>query len=202
MKEEGLQRREALLKQQVAQRNKIDSLDKKLGELKFLYEQYFIGLEKVEPLELREEVQELVKELTMDYIKSTATKFKLNSMIAKYNSYARLWDRTRREIEEGRYKRDIFRIKVKDWQFEFRKKKEEEKAKASSKKSPLDSLFDIYLDSRKKNKEPIEGLTKEKFAEKINAQVLEIKKKFNCKEVSFRVLVENGKTKLKAQPKK
>jgi len=202
---DGFERREALLKEQEKLTNKIKRFDQKLDELKFLYDQYFIGLERTEPLKLRDEVMQLIKNLTNTYIKSTAVKFKVKSLIAKHNTYSKLWDRIIREIEEGKYKRDIFRMKVKDWQSNLRGVKNGEKKTKDVKKDskdPLTLLFDKYIDSRKKSNERIDNVNRKNFANTINTQINEIKKKFKCKSVSFKVLIENGKTKLKAIPKK
>ena len=200
---DGFQKREILIQEQDKLNKSIKNLDVRLNELKFLYDQYFIGLERTEPLKLRAQVQDMIKKLIGTYIKSTAVKFKLNTLIAKHSSYAKLWDRILKEIEEGRYKRDIFRMKVKDWQAGMRGQKDD-KGKSKEIKveaDPISVLFNKYIDSRKKTKEEI-NLKKENFAQTINKQVSDIKKKFKCKSVSFKIVVEKGKTKLKAVPKK
>ena len=201
---DGFDRREALIKEQGEIKAKVNALDKKLNDLKYSYDQYFIGLEKIEPIKLREEVQEMVKTITDIYIKSTAIKFRLTSLIAKHNAYAKLWDRILREISEGTYKRDLFRIKVKEWQSGLKNRRADEKSQLKeerAKADPVTMLFNQYFESKKKCAEPTDGLKKEKFAETITKQVSEIKKKFKCKSVSFKVVIENGKTKLKAVPK-
>ncbi len=196
---DGFERREALLKEQDILAKKISALDKKLEELKFTYEQYFIGLERREPLKLKDEVKEMIRNLSNTYIKSTAVKFKLKALISKHNSYSKLWDRIIREIEEGRYKRDVFRLKIKDWQ---KTKKQKDTAAKNKKSDPIELLFNKYLDSRKKFGESTEGITKDKFSKTINTQMKQIKDKFKCKSVSFKIIVEKGKTKLKALPNK
>jgi len=202
MFKDGFERREALLKEGEKIVVEINSLDTKLADVKFLYEQYFIGMEKKEPFKLRKEVQDIIKVLTRTYIKSTVQKFRFHALIAKYATYSRLWDRILREIEEGTYKRDIFRIKVKEWQDNKKIKREKEKETiAAGKADPLQQLFDQYIETRKKSNESINNISKEKFAETITSQVSEIKKKFKCKSVSFKVIIEDGKTKLKAVPK-
>ena len=193
---DGFERREALLQEQKKVSAKINDLDKRLNELKFLYDQYFIGLEKMEPVKMREQIHETIKELTKTYIKSTAQKFKLNSLIAKHSSFTKLWDRITREIEEGKYKRDVFRMKVKDWQATMKKKKGQPDSK-----DPLSILYDKYVASRQKTNEST-NVSREKFSKTIQDQVDQIKKKFKCKSVSFKISIENGKTKLKAVPKK
>jgi hypothetical protein len=202
MFKDGFERREALIKEQSNIKNRIEDLDKKLAELKFLYDQYFIGNERLEPLKLRDEVADMIKALSATYIKSTQLKFRLNTLISKHVTYKKLWERVTREIEEGKYKRDIFRIKVKEWQAGYKVKRDEKKlADAIGKSDPVVALYNQYIDSRKKSNESVDNIHMQKFSETVNKQITEIKKKFNCKAVTFRVIIENGKTKLKATPK-
>src|SRR4030067_1290907 len=90
----------------------ITALEKKLLQLKTDYEQYFLGYQKIAPEKLRVEVDKLVRLLTGQTITNTGLKFRLNTVTAKFSSYKTYWDRTIREIEEGRYVRDKFKMKL------------------------------------------------------------------------------------------
>ena len=58
-------------------------LDAKLNRLKTVYEQYFLRIVKKEPLTLRGEVERLIRACNSHPIHNTATKFKLNTIIAQ-----------------------------------------------------------------------------------------------------------------------
>ncbi len=86
--------------------------DKELKALQVRYEQYFIGVERREPAEERASLRRDIMSLKRENIKNTALKFRLNSLWNKLLSYERMWNRTVKEIEEGRYRRDVFKAKM------------------------------------------------------------------------------------------
>ena len=85
-------------------------LDRKLAELKVQYEHYFSGIAKTEPLPLRAQVQELVRRWNGQSITNTGHKFRYQTLVGRYNSLVGHWNRCVRELEEGTYKRDLFRV--------------------------------------------------------------------------------------------
>lgn len=87
----------------------INELDVKMARLRAIYEQYFMGIERMPPHTLRKDVVRLIHRLENVYIRNTAVKFKLRSLIQRFNSYKAYWGRVERQIEEGTYVRDIRR---------------------------------------------------------------------------------------------
>ncbi|MEO6951049.1 MAG: MXAN_5187 C-terminal domain-containing protein [Polyangia bacterium] len=79
----------------------------RMERLKQLYEQYFMGIERMEPLVARKEVTRAMIGLQQTYIRNTALRFKFNTMLQKWNLYLTYWTRTLREIEKGTYVRHI-----------------------------------------------------------------------------------------------
>ncbi len=65
--------------------------------------------------------------------------------------------------------------------------------------SPIDRLHEAYMAARSKTGEG--NVDRAAFTAMIQKQIPAIKQKFNCKSVEFKVVVEDGKTKLKAIPK-
>ncbi len=87
----------------------INELETKMARLRSIYEQYFMGIERMPPSTLRKDVVRLIHNLENAYIRNTATKFKVRSLVQRFNSYKAYWNRVERQIEEGTYKRDINR---------------------------------------------------------------------------------------------
>ncbi len=81
----------------------------KLKRLKALYEQWFQGIERLEPTVPRKELDRTFELLNKEKPRNTAAKFKLNTLQARYNTYTSHWQRIARQIEEGTYDRDIRR---------------------------------------------------------------------------------------------
>ena len=90
---------------------KVDEFAKKLEILRVRYEQYFIGVEKTAPSVMRMDVVRIMRELEQIQVKNTAIKFKIRQNIQKFTSYSTYWNRTLREIEDGRYKRHVDKAK-------------------------------------------------------------------------------------------
>lgn len=180
----------------------IASLEKKLIQLKADYEQYFLGYQKLAPEKLKAEVDKLIKTLSSQRITNTALNFRLNAATAKYNSYKAYWDRTIREIEEGRYVRDIFKMKLHE---RMRQPAPPPQPTARPQAGPSDEdnikrVYDELVKARKSTNEPVPKF--EAVAELIKKQAPAIKEKYKASSVDFKVVIEDGKAKLKAVPKK
>jgi hypothetical protein len=72
---------------------------------------------------------------------------------------------------------------------------------AAAAKDPITRIYDQFVAAKKKANESTDGLTADKMATIIKQQTVALKQKYNCKSVEFRVVVEDGKAKLKAIPK-
>jgi hypothetical protein len=87
-------------------------LEEELEALKAKYEQYFLGVERQEPVRWREEMRKRVLRVKEAFTRNTGLKFRLQSLHARYLSYERLWLRHGREKEEGTYRRDLFKARL------------------------------------------------------------------------------------------
>jgi hypothetical protein len=87
----------------------VEELQDQVERLRALYEQYFMGIERLEPLILRKDVDRRVWQLRREPIRNTALRFKIQTTIQRYNTYQQHWQRVCREIESGTYYRDVSR---------------------------------------------------------------------------------------------
>jgi hypothetical protein len=87
-------------------------LEDELEALKAKYEQYFLGVERKEPVRWREELRKRVLRVKEAFTRNTGLRFRLHSLHARYLSYERLWMRSAREREEGTYRRDLFKARL------------------------------------------------------------------------------------------
>lgn len=81
----------------------------KLKRLKALYEQWFQGVERIEPQVARKDLDRLFETLKKEQPRNTAARFRLQQLQARYNVYVSYWQRIARQIEEGTYERDLHR---------------------------------------------------------------------------------------------
>lgn len=85
----------------------IREIEERVDRLRALYEQYFSGIEKLEPLILRKEVDRRLWALRKVQIRNTALRFKLQTIVQRYNTFQQYWARICRDIENGTYHRDV-----------------------------------------------------------------------------------------------
>jgi hypothetical protein len=87
----------------------LEELETRLERLRSLYEQYFMGIEKIEPQIARKDVDRRIYVLRREKIRNTAKRFKLQTIIQRYNTFQQYWMRICREIENGTYKRHLLK---------------------------------------------------------------------------------------------
>jgi hypothetical protein len=172
-------------------------LDQKLNELIIKYEQYFIGLEKREPLPLLGEVEKVVRRNTGVPINNTMYKHRFNMLVARLNTYREHWNRTLKLMEEGRYARDRF---ISD--LHRRQKNKPERPQPVAPIAPVDTDIDRlvheFREARKACNLPVDKITRELVAATIEKQKPALAARLGTDHLAFRVVIEDGKPKLKA----
>jgi hypothetical protein len=184
----------------VSPEEEIKILEIKMSQLKLDYEKYFLGTRPTEPIMLRAEVQKTVIRYTNTRITNTALRFKFNSLNGRYQAFKRQWDSVLRQIEAGTYKRHVFKADLRDRE---RGLSPDAKpgARASSSSSGAnqgDDIFETYREAMLATGQNAIGLTRAKLQSAIDKQEAALKKKLGCEKVDFKVVVQDGKVKLKA----
>lgn len=127
---------------------KINELEKDIDRLHALYNQYFMGIEKVEPSIPRQNLDRKINMLRREQIKNTAMRFRLQMQIQKYNTQSTYWNRICRQIENGTYTRQVMlaqrRIKARHSYSEIPPSRSS--IPPTRRKSDLEEAFHIDLD--------------------------------------------------------
>ena len=92
---------------------RLSLLDSSIDKLRVVYEQFFLGLERFEPVQLRKNIQLELRLLKENPPNNTALKFLLARMETKLRTYEQYWNRVLREIEDGIYERQLQRMRRK-----------------------------------------------------------------------------------------
>ena len=92
----------------------LTELESRTDRLRALYEQYFLGFERLEPQVVRKDVERRMQALLRVPFRNTALRFRFTMLQQRYNTYQTYWMRTCRKIEDGTYKRQLQRLKAKD----------------------------------------------------------------------------------------
>lgn len=162
------------------------------------YERYFLGSRKREPQRARHACQKIIQYYTNVPIRNTALRFKFNSLRSRFFAYRRKWDLTLRKIEEGRYERDLFKAKLRGSERGGAGEAAERRGEPAEGRG--DELYRSYLEARQACGQGAEGLSRERLERILERQERRIRDEYGCEKVRFRVVVEDGKAKLKAQP--
>lgn len=175
--------------------------EQSLNELVIKYEQYFLGLEKREPLKLLAMVESCVRKYANVSIVNTMHKFKYNTLVARLCSYKQYWNRINRLIEEGKYSRDRFKLAM----------HQGKPLAAPSGSAPVpeqprpdmevSAIYREYVEARKACRLPVDNITPDMIASALEKQKPSIVSKYGCDNVEFKVVIEAGTPKIKVRPK-
>ncbi|MDD2853636.1 MAG: hypothetical protein PHY09_17260 [Desulfuromonadaceae bacterium] len=173
-------------------------LDQKLNELIKKYELFFLGLEKREPLQLSGEVEKLVRRYVGIPINNTMQKHRFSTLVSRFNTYREHWNRTLKQMEEGRYSRDRFISELHRNQKFMPVKSESKTTPIPSGDEDLDRIVHEFVEARKACNLPVKNISRDRVAATIEKQKPALAAKLGTEHLAFRVVIEDGKPKLKA----
>ena len=195
----------------VNHKEELDRFDNAIDRLKVEYDQYFLGFSKMPPDKLRKEVERTVRSYIGFTNPNTGLKFRAQNLVQRVVSLRQLWDRTMQQIEDGTYKRDIYRANLKSRAPEKPKApsaapeevyEDAEEFEEETPRPKWNSVFEQYVAARSETKEGTSGISYDKLHDVLEKQAAQLMTKYNAKDVEFRVVIEDGKAKLKATPKR
>ena len=169
---------------------KLDDLGADLRELELLYERYFSGEEKREPLKQRTELERKIRALSTRRIIKTDHRFRFENLSTRYHTYATHWNRIQRLIDEGKYQRH-----------QDRRGSQRTPDAAQRSINPTDELYDSLVKAHRECSLGTPPPDRNQFANFLDRQKCQILERYGKREVEFRVVIENGKPKLRAKAK-
>ncbi len=172
-------------------------LEVKLRQLGVDYEHYFLGRQPREPIALRSDVQKQFARYAATPIRNTAARFRFNSLNGRFQAMKRQWDLVLRQIEAGTYKRHVFKAKLHE---EARTRASPDPEATAPRR--LEGLYDSYLEAARACGQNVDKLTPERLQAAIGRQEAALKSRLGCDHVDFRVVVSDGKVKLKASARR
>lgn len=188
----------------------LDVLEKSIRQLQIEWEKFFSGIERKPPVDLRTKLEGMIRRYSNTEIRNNTERFRFQNLASRYQSFAELWAKRLRAMEEGRpvglhgkaamdhlppplphveprlapLARATGEVRVKD---------------ASADTDAVRSLFDRFLEARKEAGEG--GAVKfESFQKIIAQQSARILSEKGASAVDFRLETKDGKVSLKAKP--
>lgn len=189
----------------------LDILEKSIRQLQIEWEKFFSGLERKPPVDMRTRVEAMVRRYSNAEIRNNTERFRFQNLAARYQTFAELWAKRLRAMEEGRplglhgkaaamaappppppaaaqrmapAARATNEVRVKD---------------PTGDTEAVRTLFDRFLEARKQAGES--GAVKfESFQKIIAQQSTRILNEKGASAVDFRLETKDGKVSLKAKP--
>lgn len=172
----------------------LDNIGEDLRELEILYERYFSGEEKREPLRKREQLQKRLRQFVNRRIMKTDLRFRYESLAARYHTYAGYWDRILRLMDEGRYERHVGSRRPAP--------PTATNQEHSSRQNENESTYQQMLKAHQECALGRPAPSRQQFDAYLARQRSALTEKFGGQEIEFRVVTERGKLKITARPKK
>ncbi len=180
----------------------LDELDLNMKRLRIEYEQYFAGTLRRAPQLLQGKVQKLILQFAAQPPRNTRQKFRFNQLNSRYQVFRQQWGRTQRQIDDGTYKPHQFKARMRDRERGLDTLSPAAAAPASeapAKKSGVDQLYDALMSARRRTGDHDSGLDRDRLASIVRRQTETIRAQHGSDaRVKFRVVVEDGKAKVKA----
>lgn len=192
--------------------SELDQIEQRMFLLKINYEKYFSGIERVEPVRDRDDLRRSFADLMETPIRNATQRFRFQQLKSRFQSLELYWTRNLVMMERGTHPKMKFHAAQND-----RLRKKTPDAPAPPPLSPEEKVllerqermereekayrlvFDRYMEARQKCGQSVD-LGFEGFRDAIKKQVRTIKSQYNCESVKFRIVVEDGKAKVKAVP--
>jgi len=175
----------------------VPRLESGIRQLKSQYDMFFAGSIPKQPLELRSELERIIRRHSATPIRKYAARFHFNALVSRFNSLSELWAKTIRSLEEGdrpapavadragASEQIVARCTVKD---------------PAAERDMLKLLHTRLLDARKKAGDSNGKLSFESFVLSVAAQAGKMRDKTGCDKVDLRVVVVDRKVLVKARP--
>jgi hypothetical protein len=192
----------------------LDQLDHAIRQLQIEWEKFFSGIEKKPPMDLKTRVEGLVRRYAYAEIRNNGDRFRYQSLTSRYNTFAELWAKRLRAMEEGRPAL-LHGTRVphapppptaptppatpaaaaRAAANEYRVRHPEQDAAA------VRDLYQQFLEERRRTGETA-AVKFENFQKLITQQASRILTEKGAKAVDFRLETKDGKVSLKARPVK
>jgi len=166
----------------------LDRLEEALVALKHEYDLFFNGKRRAEPMKERKELETKLLVGSRRTIVGNADQLRFNNLSGRYWTYANLWTRTVRDLEEGRMHRDSGG--------NVRRGSGEREGPVD--REHVDRAAEALLEARRSC--GLAGGTSDipSLRETLYARAMEISASAGGKKVEFLVSIEEGKPKVKA----
>lgn len=192
----------------IKQDDELDKLEEDIRRLKNKYDQFFAAIVKTPPSFERHQVENYIHELNKLKIRDNGRRFRLSTILSRYNQYREMWGRKMREREEGPLD---FRRRQAAMEAPMHEAHHSPAPVTSAPPDPYvrmtpgangEEIRRLHAEIERANE--LMGkrstLSLEQLAAMVQKQTELVRDKYHVSTVAFRVETVDGKVKLKAKP--
>ncbi|MCX7991540.1 MAG: hypothetical protein N2999_05860 [Proteobacteria bacterium] len=88
----------------------LDNIERKIEQLKIEYEKFFVGITKIEPVVMKNQIVQLIKKYASHQFNNVMLSFRYKNLLARFLTYQEYWNRILKLIEEGKNPKDYRKI--------------------------------------------------------------------------------------------
>lgn len=170
----------------------VEQLVRDLERLRTVYEQYFSGVIKENPIKLREKVAALIRKNHGIPIQNARLKFRYQQSISRYNTFCTYWDRILRKIEEGTYERDLFKANL-----SAKERGVVHNTKGNAHSENMYELYQKFQSAKDSLSQSLDHVSYKKFQAQLETKKAKLQKKHKDHTISFKITEEGGKVRIK-----
>ncbi len=171
-----------------AVRDALNKLEHGIQELRVEFERFFNGALPVPPVDLKDRLQTALRRLRDRPIHNLADRFRLQQLEARFNTYSELQNRRLRGREEGR---TALAVPAAGPRFDLAE------GVVLDPSLPGDAVEALFAGLARGDGARFDL---DSFRSYLTQQLAAIRAKTGCEEVRFRLVEEDGQTRLKAKP--
>lgn len=183
----------------------IERLDQGIRLLKVQYDQYFAGSLPKQPLELRGEIEKIIRRYANTPISKLEQRFHFNSLVSRFNTFSELWSKHLRAKEEGRPLPGVPLLPP-----DAEPEAPPPPARAvlvqrvlrgdAPDPAAVRDLYESYLEARRQRGEPVAAMSFAHFSRQVLQKAEAVRNRTDCDAVRLRLAVDGDRLTLKAVP--
>ena len=137
----------------------------------------------------------MIRDLLHAPFKNSQSRFRMRTLIQRYQTYATYWERVNKQREEGTYVKDKFKADMREKLSEDARREASAAGKADK---GLRQLFSSYEDALRKTGQKTDSLNFNAFKRSLLEQARHLKETKGVKKLHYKIVSKDGKVTVKA----
>lgn len=165
------------------------TIEEQIATLRVEFEQYFAGVIRFQPEKLKNEVERNLRNLSKAPLKNSELNFRARALRYRFNSLDSYWRRVLREKEEGRYHKDLFKLRFRNDQ---KLNSGDCRSKQALAERQIKNIYEVYSRALAENGAKEAEISLEAFRSVLSQRASALKSANPGKKINFSIVLKNG----------